>query len=55
MRISETFVAKGELTGWMRWITPIAQRVIARQFAEYHRNLCRNLERPRSDEAVAQQ
>jgi uncharacterized protein YndB with AHSA1/START domain len=44
-----TFVAEGELTGWMRWITPIAQRVIGRQFAEYHRNLCRNLERPNSD------
>jgi uncharacterized protein YndB with AHSA1/START domain len=40
-----TFVAEGELTGWMRWITPIAQRMIARQFAEYHRNLCLNVER----------
>lgn len=40
-----TFVAEGEFTGWMRWITPIAQRMIARQFAEYHRKLCRNVER----------
>jgi uncharacterized protein YndB with AHSA1/START domain len=38
-----TFVAEGELRGWMRHVTPLAQRVIARQFAEYHRNLCRNL------------
>jgi carbon monoxide dehydrogenase subunit G len=38
-----TFVAEGELRGWMRHVAPVAQRVIARQFAEYHRNLCRNL------------
>ena len=38
-----TFVAEGELTGWMRWITPLAARVIGRQFAGYHRNLCRNV------------
>lgn len=38
-----TFVAEGELRGWLRYVSPLAQRAIARQFAEYHRNLCRNL------------
>jgi hypothetical protein len=38
-----TFVAEGELRGWMRVIAPLASRGIARQFASYHRNLCRNL------------
>lgn len=44
-----TFVAEGELIGWMRYVSPLAGRAIARQFAGYHRNLCRNLERPGSD------
>jgi uncharacterized protein YndB with AHSA1/START domain len=43
-----TFVAEGELRGWMRFVAPVVQRAIARQFQEYHRNLCRNLERSRS-------
>jgi uncharacterized protein YndB with AHSA1/START domain len=38
------FVAEGELKGLMRALKPIATRVLARQFAAYHRNLRRNLE-----------
>ena len=38
------FVAEGELHGWMRLLAPLIARVIARQFAAYHRNLRRNLE-----------
>jgi uncharacterized protein YndB with AHSA1/START domain len=38
------FVAEGELRGLMRLATPIAGRMIARQFAEYHENLRRNVE-----------
>jgi uncharacterized protein YndB with AHSA1/START domain len=38
-----TFVAEGELRGWMRFLAPLASRGIARQFAGYHRNVCRNL------------
>jgi hypothetical protein len=29
----------------MRYVSPLAARAIARQFAEYHRNLRRNLDR----------
>jgi hypothetical protein len=39
------FVAEGELRGPTRFIAPIVQRVMARQFAGYHRNLCQNLQR----------
>jgi uncharacterized protein YndB with AHSA1/START domain len=38
------FVAQGELTGMMRLLSPIATRMIARQFAGYHENLRRNVE-----------
>jgi hypothetical protein len=38
-----SFVAEGELRGAMRFIAPIVQRLIARQFAGYHRNLRDNL------------
>jgi uncharacterized protein YndB with AHSA1/START domain len=40
-----TFVAEGEFRGWLRWIGPLARFALARQFAVYHRNLCRNLAR----------
>jgi uncharacterized protein YndB with AHSA1/START domain len=39
-----TFVAAGELRGPMRLLAPLIRRVVARQFAGYHRNLRRNLE-----------
>src|SRR5262249_2575214 len=39
-----TFVADGELSGPMRFVEPIVKRLMAREFAGYHRNLCRNLE-----------
>jgi uncharacterized protein YndB with AHSA1/START domain len=39
-----TFVAEGELRGPMRLLGPMVKRVVARQFAVYHRNLRRNLE-----------
>ena len=39
------FVAEGELRGPTRFIAPIVQRVMAREFAGYHRNLCENLQR----------
>ena len=39
------FVAEGELPGAMRLLSPVAARVMARQFAGYHANLRRNLER----------
>lgn len=37
------FVAAGKLRGPMRLIAPVIQRTMAREFAGYHRNLCRNL------------
>jgi uncharacterized protein YndB with AHSA1/START domain len=39
-----TFVADGELSGRMRFLEPIVKRLMAREFAGYHRNLCRNLQ-----------
>jgi carbon monoxide dehydrogenase subunit G len=39
------FVAEGELGGVLRWLEPVAKRVMARQFAKYHRLLRINLER----------
>src|SRR3954465_7395584 len=33
------FVAEGDLPGPMRLLSPVAARVMARQFAGYHRNL----------------
>jgi carbon monoxide dehydrogenase subunit G len=38
------FVAAGELTGALRLLGPLAARMMARQFAVYHRNLRRNVE-----------
>lgn len=38
------FTAAGELQGPMRLVEPIVKRVMARQFAGYHRNLRRNIE-----------
>jgi uncharacterized protein YndB with AHSA1/START domain len=43
-RTRVVFVAEGELRGPTRFIAPILQRVMARQFAHYHRNLCDNLQ-----------
>jgi uncharacterized protein YndB with AHSA1/START domain len=43
-----TFRAEGELRGAMRFMAPVVQRVMARQFADYHRNLRRNVERTAS-------
>ena len=39
-----TFLAEGELRGPVRFLRPLVKRLIARQFAGYHRNLRRNLE-----------
>jgi len=39
------FVAEGELRGGMRVLQPLLRLALARQFAGYHRNLRRNLER----------
>jgi uncharacterized protein YndB with AHSA1/START domain len=39
-----TFTAEGELSGLMKLLGPLASRVLARQFAQYHRNLRRNVE-----------
>jgi uncharacterized protein YndB with AHSA1/START domain len=39
-----TFTAEGTLRGPVRLATPLLKRVLARQFAEYHRQLCRNVE-----------
>jgi len=39
-----SFTAEGELSGVMRLLQPIVQRLMARQFADYHRKLCRNVE-----------
>ncbi len=38
------FVAEGELAGLAKLLEPILRRLLARQFAGYHRNLKRNLE-----------
>ena len=38
------FEAAGELRGALRLLGPIAGRLMARQFAAYHRNLRRNVE-----------
>jgi len=38
------FVADGQLRGVMRLLEPVVSRVMARQFAGYHRNLRRNVE-----------
>lgn len=40
-----TFTAEGELRGATRAFEPVFKRLIARQFAGYHRNLRRNVER----------
>jgi len=39
------FVAEGELTGPAKLLEPILRGLLARQFAGYHRNLKRNIER----------
>ena len=39
------FTAEGELTGLMKLLEPLARRGLARQFAGYHENLRRHLER----------
>ena len=39
------FVAAGKLRGPTRLIAPVIQRAMAREFAGYHRNLCRNVGR----------
>jgi uncharacterized protein YndB with AHSA1/START domain len=44
-RTRVVFVAEGELRGPTRLIAPIVRRVMARQFAGYHRNLRKNLNR----------
>ncbi len=38
------FVAEGELSGFPRLLEPVVRRLMARQFAGYHRRLRRNLE-----------
>jgi len=38
------FTAEGPLSGAMRLASPLLARMMARQFAEYHRNLARNVE-----------
>jgi uncharacterized protein YndB with AHSA1/START domain len=43
-RTEVSFTAEGELRGAARFLGPIVKRVMARQFAHYHRNLCRNVE-----------
>ena len=44
-RTKVVFVAAGKLRGPTRLIAPVIQRTMAREFAGYHRNLCRNLGR----------
>jgi carbon monoxide dehydrogenase subunit G len=39
------FAAEGPLPGLLRLLSPVAARLMARQFAGYHENLRRNLER----------
>jgi len=43
-RTRVSFTAEGEMRGPMRVLEPIVKLLLARQFAAYHRNLCRNLE-----------
>lgn len=38
------FMADGQLSGALSLLQPVAKRVMARQFATYHRNLRRNVE-----------
>jgi uncharacterized protein YndB with AHSA1/START domain len=38
------FVAEGQLQGFMRFAEPVVKRVMARQFSQYHENLCWNVE-----------
>jgi carbon monoxide dehydrogenase subunit G len=38
------FVADGELRGFLRFLGPVARRMLDRQFAGYHEKLRRNLE-----------
>jgi uncharacterized protein YndB with AHSA1/START domain len=38
-----SFVAEGQLRGLFRFAEPLVKRAMAREFAGYHRNLCRNL------------
>jgi uncharacterized protein YndB with AHSA1/START domain len=38
------FAAEGQLRGGMRLLEPLAARMLARQFAGYHRNLRQNVE-----------
>ena len=38
-----SFVAEGQLRGPLRFAEPLVKRAMAREFAGYHRNLCRNL------------
>jgi len=37
-------VAEGQLSGVMSLLEPVVRRIVARQFAGYHRNLQRNVE-----------
>ncbi len=37
------FVAEGELRGGLRFLAPLVKRAMTREFAGYHRNLCRNV------------
>jgi carbon monoxide dehydrogenase subunit G len=39
------FVAQGKFGGVLGWLEPLTRRMLARQFAKYHRNLRINLER----------
>ena len=41
LRTNVSFIAEGELRGVTRLLGPIAQRLMARQFAGYHRNMAR--------------
>jgi Polyketide cyclase / dehydrase and lipid transport len=47
------FVADGQLRGAMRFLEPVIARVLARQFAGYHRNLRRNVERGAAGQSEA--
>jgi uncharacterized protein YndB with AHSA1/START domain len=38
------FLAEGELSGVTRLASPLFRRIMGRQFAIYHQNLCRNVE-----------
>jgi uncharacterized protein YndB with AHSA1/START domain len=42
-RTEVSFVAEGDLRGGLRFLTPLVQRAMAREFAGYHRNLARNV------------